>query len=491
MNPDLEKAIAAIRSQGGTDADVEAYVRSLGGVEARPAGPSERERMARARAREATNEAERTSRSRLDEVGAVAESFADASTFGLAGLATDAIDAALSGRTFRANRDARQMSREAMSGYDRTLSGVAGALANPVGAVFRPAQAGTGIVKAGLLGAREGAVQGAMTAFGENAGTTRGAADATVRGAVGGALLGGAVPAAVRLAERADVARRIFSSPSLGKTAQQMEARRRVVDDAMYEEVRREAGQTGTTPAIQEVLQSQTVKPFADMVRREEATAGLNDAETLIEAYKLMSRAQRKASNSTEGTAEYLAELELRGRSIGRAKGRMLDAAETGTSIPLQADVPATMEIPPGLLSLRPAVREAAQSAAATDAFEHTANAIRDVLYAKSVNGKKLRLETPEALTAAIKQMTPDEAEAALSAVMGRAREVVRLSSNPIGDYGLRPSLFHAVRAPSQVEPFVRLLEEQALRRSPVPTFGDRVREMTPGLLGRTQGNRQ
>jgi len=54
---ELEKAIAAIRAQGGTDADVESYVRSLGGQEVK-AGPSERERGFRAAARTATNEAE-------------------------------------------------------------------------------------------------------------------------------------------------------------------------------------------------------------------------------------------------------------------------------------------------------------------------------------------------------------------------------------------------------------------------------------------------
>lgn len=517
MNPELEKAIAAIRAQGGTDADVEAYVKSIGGVEASatPAPPGK-----------TLPEQVKASRTKADDIGAIAQTWSDASTFGASGLLDDLISSmslkdiapflASQGKNwspdmalrFRRNRDFRKASREELSGYDRTLATIGGALSNPVGAVYRTAtpllgggkavQAAAttarvrpGVIKTGLLGAREGATQGALTGFGENIGTSEGALPATVGGAVGGAIGGAVVPAAFRLGEKANNLRKIFTATPLGKVSQEMADRMAIVDEVMYGEVRKEAGKIGTSPAIREVLESQTIKPFADLIRKKEATAGLNDAETLIEAYKQMSRAQRRAGKATEGTVEHLAEKELDVASIKKAKGRLLDAAERVEEEDLLGEVPMSLLHPAGAPGLRTAVREHAESSARMDAYNEVGDAVRDVLYGKSSKMAKQNLTSPEALEKAIKQMNPEQASDALKAVYGRGKEVVRLTANPIGDYGIRPSIVHALRAPGQVERFVRLLEEQALLRSPFPSIGEQTRTLIPGLLGRTAGASQ
>ena len=74
-------------------ADIEAYLQSEGlkptsGQEAKPDAPSELEREARKKARLGTNQAEREA---LNTASTSFINFLDAGTFGLAGLATDAL----------------------------------------------------------------------------------------------------------------------------------------------------------------------------------------------------------------------------------------------------------------------------------------------------------------------------------------------------------------------------------------------------------------
>jgi hypothetical protein len=122
----------------------------------------------------------------------------DAGTFGLAGLAVDA----LSPGDFTANRDARAQIYENMSGYDRTLSSLAGGLASPV-RFLKPAGTGAGYLSIAGRGAAEGAMQGAATGFGENVGTSDGFGKALVGAGVGAAAgtVGGGVlsPLAARI----------------------------------------------------------------------------------------------------------------------------------------------------------------------------------------------------------------------------------------------------------------------------------------------------
>tara|TARA_R110000868_G_scaffold144129_1_gene362867 strand:- start:550 stop:1344 length:795 start_codon:yes stop_codon:yes gene_type:complete len=225
----------------------------------------------------------------------------------------------------------------------------------------------------------------------------------------------------------------------------------RAADDALYGATNAEARALGSSPEIRDVLESQTVKPFADRIRASETHAGANDAEVLLEAYKGMSAAQRRAGRSIEGTADYLHEIELRNSDIGMAKGRMRDAIST-------PDAAGVVPIP----SAGKAIDAHRTAAGEYDAFMNTSDAVRRILENTATSGKKLLLNSPEALRREIANMTPGEARAALDATLGRAREAVRFSANPMGNFGIVPSIARATRAPFQIDEFVRLLEKRA-----------------------------
>lgn len=196
------EAIAAIRAQGGTDADVAAYLRSVGATEVAPARKplSPRMQAVGARIREDVNRREAGQRTAGEEMANAFVSALDAGTFGLAGLATDAL---LPG-SFRENRDFRAAEMARMPARDRLLSSVAGGIANPVSRVLpvsAATPAGTGLLRVVGRGMAEGAAQGALTGLGENIGTSDGAVDDMLGGAAVGGLFGGAVaPVAQRVA---------------------------------------------------------------------------------------------------------------------------------------------------------------------------------------------------------------------------------------------------------------------------------------------------
>lgn len=191
---EIEKAIAAIRAQGGTEAEVQRYLASIGAQEVTPDGPSERERAARARARQAQNEEERKA---LNTASTSFVNLLDAGTFGLAGLATDA----LSPGSFRANRDARRTIYESIPAGERAALGLAGGLANPMNRVPFLGTGATTTARTIGRGAVTGATMGAAQGVGENVGTTDGATRPALEMAAGGLLLGGALaPLASRVA---------------------------------------------------------------------------------------------------------------------------------------------------------------------------------------------------------------------------------------------------------------------------------------------------
>ena len=311
----------------------------------------------------------------------------------------------------------------------------------------------TAVKNVGLLGG----VAGAGYADGDLKDRAIGAAVGAGTGlGVAGLLHAPAVAGAVarKAKDAVSAATRVIRAKPLGKTAFELNDAMRAADDALYGAVAQEAGGAGTSPAIQAVLTSKTVKPFADAVRSSETFAAANDATVLTEAYKLMSGAARKTGKQIEGTAEFLAEAELKRSDIGKAKGRMMAAAT------------------PTLPTFPQAVETHRVAAQNYDVFTKTADAIRRVLEGTSIKGKKLLLDSPEALARNIERMTPSQAEQALSAVLGRAREVVRLTSNPVGKFGIVSSTAHAIRAPFQIAPYVELLERQMGKRKPLPSRG-------------------
>ena len=552
IRPDLvEQELARIRGQKPKAVDVDAE-------------------LARLRTAQPSQPAAPTTVDRLRSAGAVAQTFADASTFGAAGLVDDALSAMATSpvggmrENFAARRAERRTNRENLSGGARIGATVAGALANPVGAGFRAAQ-GSGLLWRATVGAGNAALQGGAMAGAEGLddlspeGIKR-AATAALYGGQAGLLTAGALGLGAKAVSGINTLRRVGNATPIDKVAFRMLDDMGVADDALYGAVRREAGEIGTTPAIQDVLESQTVKPFADRIRKSETYAGADDATVLIESYKLMSNAQRRAAKQISGTPDFLADVELQRSDIGLAKKRMMGAATTPGEVvvpgravtlpaPSTAQSPApsvrdaieahrtrlgqsvtrkegtsmqqiarqalerqdmervaspslsgapqelrgilresqTVPIRAGLPSFPEAVNTHRIAAGENEAFLNTADAVRNVLEGNSVRGKKLTLQSPEALRRAIAGprldgvggMTKEEAKRALEATLGRGREVFKMTSNPVGQFGLVSSIARSIHAPFQIDEFVQLLHKQAgMRQSPFdsPVLGGTLR---------------
>ena len=431
------------------------------------------ERSARASEREAKSAEERklTGGQRL---GAATQNALGMASFGIGNLAGDAIDAAFTDRTFAANRQARRMTNEASPTIDRVASTLIGAVGNPVGAIVKAP------VTAGLLGrvgktSLDAAIQGGATGAIEGIEDTslEGFKQAGERGLMGAAgAVGGtaAVRGLASVARGANTLRRVAQAKPIDVYGAEMDDAMKAADDMFFGVLRNEAKAVGTSPEIEAVLQTKTVKPFADMVRASEKHENAPGATVLLEAYKRMSEAQRRSLRSQEGTAELLAKIQSQAEDIGLAKGRMRTAAEP----------------------VMPTVNIANQVHSAyrrdKEAFVDVADAVSRIMRKTTQKGEnKIKFESPEALRRGILEMSPSEAEAAIAGLLGRGREAMRLSANPLTGFGIPGAAIRTALLPSQVNPYLRLLEKQAGRQ---PRLFDNpvVMERGLGALSRTTG---
>lgn len=197
---EIQKAIAAIRAQGGTDADVEAYLREKGfEPEAKSKRPLTPAQIARLDLNQFEKNAAELGASLTygEQVTAGIDNMLNAMTFGASGIAADK----MAGGDYTANRDARQAIYRGMPQAARVATSIAGGIANPLQRFVRPAQAGASLLNIAGRGMLEGIIQGGLTGYGENVGTTEGATGATVSGALWGGLGGGILaPAAAHVA---------------------------------------------------------------------------------------------------------------------------------------------------------------------------------------------------------------------------------------------------------------------------------------------------
>lgn len=458
MNPELEAAIAAIRAQGGTDADVEAYVRSLGGREQGRAPMSPQRQAVGKAIREDVNRRERTPILNDTEESAIRIAhFADALGFGLPGLAIDA----MSPGPFREDREQRRETYNRIPTSQRLGFGLLGALGTPVSAVkavkagAKPlARVGNAMLDAGIQAGAQGTIEGfdEVSREGVRRALGRGATEGTI-----GALTAGAFEGARGVARGGGLLGRVARAEPLDRQIFRMDDARSAASEVNYGRVRQEAAAAGgTTPEVRALLADPDIKNYADIVRNSVEFRDADDAVVLLEAYKRMSTAQRRAAKTTEGTPQYLADLEQKVRDIGIMKGRILSA----------------MDEPGQLPSLRTAVREHAKASGEIDAVEDVSDAILRIVGDRSVRGKKLLLDSPEALRRRIADMTPGEARAALGAVLGRSREMFHLTSNPLTAFNMVPATVRGVRLPGQIGEFVTLLERRAGTPAPQSLLG-------------------
>jgi hypothetical protein len=438
-------------------------------------------------------------RTALDEIGAAAQTFSDASTFGLSGLATDV----LSPGSFAADRASRRQSKEAFRGAHPVLATgleVTGVLATPIpgGTLLkglpkagRAVRLGRTLTDVGLQAGTAGTVgsineatpEGLKRALGRgvrSAGT--GMAIAGPLGAFGGTIARGA--------SRAKMAKK------LDKQALNLADELKHASEINYGEVAKTAR---PTQAVTDVLETRTIKPYADMVRASERFANADDPTVLREAYKLMSRAERKAEKTIEGTPEFLAELEMKIGDIPLAKERILTAAEAPSRVltPPRSDDPLLSfferdwGIKPiqlmgsaSMPKLRSTVQKHARLASKVDAFEEGADQAERIIMGTSVKGKKLRVKSTGSYLRKIGEMPPENADAALRGALGRLLETPHVSTNPLTGLGLIPSLVRTPLGYSRLRPVLKALDA----RRGLGTLGQASAAHTRGTLARLIG---
>ena len=551
MNPD--EAIKAIRAQGGTDADVEAYLRSIGAEEVKAAP------------------AEPTTVDNLRKAAGFAGAFSDAATFGLGGLVADAGMAARTGmgvnfrEKFAQNRADRRANQSRLSGTERLATTLAGAIANPVGAVVRAPQ-GAGLLMRGLAAGTDAALQGGVTAGAEGLDEltpegVRAALESAGSGAFGSVVGAGLLRGGMSLAHGAQTLGRVARAPTIDVRGAQMDDARRAADEMFFGIAREEAKQIGTTPALRAILEHPTVRPFAEAQRKRPINAGASDAEIFLNAYRRMSEVERRNLNSQEGAAELLAKIRDETEDIAFVKPMMKDATATrgtvvvpgraietpplstaqspapsvrdaieahrtrlgktvtrregtvmqqqarealerqdmekvaapplrGAPQPMRAVVreSETIDIPEGMPTFPIANAVHAAHRRDKEAFVNVADAVSRIMRKASQKGEeKIQFESPEALRRGILDMTPSEAEAAIDGLLGRGREAFRLSANPLTGFGIPGAAIRTALLPSQVNPYLRLLEKQAGRQ---PRLFDNpvVTERALGTTARTVG---
>lgn len=244
---------------------------------------------------------------------------------------------------------------------------------------------------------------------------------------------------------------RALSTKTLGSQALAQKAAMETADAQNYGAAATEgAASGGTSPAIQKALAEPDIAPYVDVVKQSRTLQGADDATVLREAYKLMSERQGLLNNRIINTSDFKAGTQLENKDIGAAKGALQQAAA------------------PTMPSFDTAVSTHADLAGQQDAMRQGADAAQRAISGAQVAGKKLELNSPEAFLAAIKQMSPEDARAALQGVMGRTRGMLSMSKNPLTGFGTMNGL-----GSSPVAPFIRTLDQQG---GGAPMMSDLVR---------------
>lgn len=322
----------------------------------------------------------------LERIGAGAQTFTDAASFGGVGLLDDAVTAALSRSTLQEKRDERKASKVLFAEeHPKTALGLqiagtfatpipgAGALRAGVGAVragqglaaggraigagtrlsgtFLKASApGTGGFRiAGRAGA-EGALQGALTGVGQNIGTSEdpmglqhGTMGATI-GGVGGAALTGLL----RGGQGLGAGYKAFRAQNLGQSALARKDLMGDTDAINYAKAVAEGKAAGgSTRAVREALDSKTIKFYTKQLRGSETFQNADDATLAREAYKLMSEEQGTLISTIGMTAKDRAKAKIRNGDIQLAKERLLRAVEQGEELVVPGRTRVTGPPPP------------------------------------------------------------------------------------------------------------------------------------------------
>lgn len=398
----------------------------------------------------------------IDPVGALAQTATDAATLGLAGLAEDTFTAKGNPETFRQTRDLRKANKRALgemlamplgpSGImvrPGTLAQLGGSILNPIQRLIGPASKvagwGSRVLRSAPVNA---AAEAGAQAVGENVGTSddpSGLKTAVKRAplaAAGAAIL--KAPAAV-----AKIGSRVTRGERPDRGVFKLDDEQAKLDEIQYGAAE---GEAVTTPQITAALQSRFVAPHVKRLKDSGLYDDASDATLLMEAYKHMSGAQRRALKTTEGSADFFANLELELRKIGKGKDELIAASK--------AIDPATGKA--GIPSLEKAIEGHRTLAGRIERFEEADEMAERLISGRAIKGGKLRTQSEEAYLRKVEKMTPDEAADALDAMMGRLRETPKFTRNLLGGFGTAGSIVGAPLGYARLRGVLSALEAKA-----------------------------
>ena len=265
------------------------------------------------------------------------------------------------------------------------------------------------------------------------------------------ALEGGVGAVAGKVGDQLTTVARALASKTPGAQFAARRAAMAAADALNYGKAAEEGTAAAASPmpeSVQQAFNEPDIAPYVAEVRNSRTFANADDPTVLREAYKLMSEHQGTLNNRLVNANDFKAGTSLGKSDVGLAKQQMLSAAD---------------EVMP---SFRQAVEQHAQAMGAQGAMQTGVDAATRMGRGTLAGAKKLGSKSPEALRAALQKMTPEEAQAALAGALGRTRELMGVTPNPLTGFGLGQSLMRAGR----VGPFMQAAEQQA-GGAPIPAI--------------------
>lgn len=190
-------------------------------------------------------------------------------------------------------------------------------------------------------------------------------------------------------------------------------------------------------PAIRHILENPHVKPYAHLIRQSAEFAEANDATVLTETYKLLSN-QQKGLRQRLSENGFDAGMALENRNIELAKRQMLKVSD---------------RVMPGF---RKAVTEHAKLEGEQAAIATGADASRRVI-GVAPSGKRLATQSSEAFAKKIRDMRPEERRQAVAAFLGQLKDRIGFQPNAVSIGGLLTS----IKRPAQASKFLRSVGDE------------------------------
>lgn len=350
----IARNIEAMRSQGATDDDIEAYLTQHEGLKPEPASFDDVQGGAKSTAPKPFGIPKPDFKKIAPGVAANALNMAQ----GVPGAKAFEAAAGWAGSkltdhpmSYKDSYDALTSMTDEIPTALKHAERIVGA--GPLAAALPVKNANTawGAIKGGAkVGARLGAADAALDANPDVSLNDR-ALNTAIGGGVGGAF-GGLVGAGAKAFDKGrelnTLRKRVKAAPTLGASAETIDKDIATATTENYGKVREEAAANGgTSPGLKEGLNHPLVKPYVDIVRNSQAGKNASDAEVAQKARKLISR--QRGGFKKKLALEYDANIDMQAEDLKEA-AKVLDRAMSTPSQkpPLHLDIAGeTSEVAP------------------------------------------------------------------------------------------------------------------------------------------------